>query len=279
MDTLVKLRQMLSSRYGKGLELRPLMDLSKLEMKSDTIVHGNDLYIPILVAEQFLGTAVIPHGWELTDDKRKSVAQLVRMVLEPVLYNNFLERREANLKCLESLEFPDTNLSLFGDDEEDETILVSEEDFATRKHLTASLIHLQGQQNQLTKKVALQIHEVSGRWAFVPFEDVKQDLKEALDICNLGAMTLFIDRVEDLSPEHQNLIADYLKSPRSLEEPLILTSSTKSPEGLRQSITNTRLLEDMLNLHLEVDRTPLSSHTLREMVEMFFRIDEHHDLH
>ncbi|RYZ87338.1 MAG: hypothetical protein EOP04_11905, partial [Proteobacteria bacterium] len=113
---MLKLKQLLSSRYGKGLELRPLMDLSKLAQASETMVSGNDLFIPIVVQEQFLGTAVIPHGWELSEDKRKGIAQLVRMVLEPKLYNEYLERRESNLHAVQNLGFPESNLIVFGDD-------------------------------------------------------------------------------------------------------------------------------------------------------------------
>lgn len=277
MDTIVKLRQMLNNRYGKGLELRPLMDLSKLEIKSDTIVHGNDLYIPIMVEQQFLGTAVIPHGWELAEDNRKSLAQLVRMVLEPMLYNSFLERREANLKCLESLDFPDTNLSLFGEDEEE--IILATNDSPPLPKMTTSLIHLQGRLPAMSRKVALQIHEISGRWAFVPFEDVARDLKNALDISHLGAMTLFIEKIEDLSNEHQDLLTEYLKSPRSLSEPLIITSSEKSPEQLSQLMTSPELLQEMMTMLLEVERAPLNSQILREMVSLFFQPEEQQDLH
>ncbi|RYZ91187.1 MAG: hypothetical protein EOP06_07100, partial [Proteobacteria bacterium] len=87
MDTsLLKLKQLLSSRYGKNIEIRPLMDMSKLASTVETVVSGNDLFIPIVVHDQFLGTGVIPHGWELSEEKQKGIAQLVRMVLEPKLY-------------------------------------------------------------------------------------------------------------------------------------------------------------------------------------------------
>jgi hypothetical protein len=229
MDTsMLKLKKLLSSRYGKGLELRPLMDMSKLVRSPEAVVSGNDLFIPIVVQDQFLGTAVIPHGWELCEDKRKGIAQLVRMVLEPKLYNEFLERRESNLKAVQNLGFPDSNLVVFGDETsvEDSSYLLETTSFTT------SLIHLQGKNTQIIKKVALQIHEFSGRWAFVPFEDVQNDINDATDICNLGGMTLYVENVENLSPKAQTILNEYLSSSRSLEEPLILTSSTLVLEQL-----------------------------------------------
>jgi hypothetical protein len=275
--SLLKLKKMLHSRYGKGFELRPLMDMSLLTKTTETLISGNDLFIPIMVEEQFLGTAVIPHGWELCEDKRKGIAQLVRMILEPKLYNQFLERRESNLKCLQGLNFPETNLAVFGDDNTGETVdAVFEIDSNSS---TTALIHLLGRQNQLIKKVALQIHDFSSRWAFVPFEDVKNDIHTVVDICNLGGMTLFVENIETLPTAYQNLLAEYLSSPRSLEEPLILTSSLIPLDEMHQYISSPTLLKDMTSVNLEVERAPLNSAVLRDVVELIFNRDETQDLH
>jgi len=275
MDSaLVKLKQLLSSRYGKGLELRRLMDLSKLQIGSEPMVQGNDLYIPIIVQEQFLGTAIIPHGWELCEDKKKSVTQLVRMVLEPKLYHDFLERKETNLKSIATLNFSTQNLNLFAEDLEKDDESVLEE-----KNLITSILHLQGHDNSMIKKVALQIHDFSARWAFVPFEDVCKDLHSAMDICNLGGMTLFVENMESLSEEHQALLVEYTKSPRSLVEPLILTSSNLSLEKLKSKLANADLIAEIQDSHLEVERAPLNSQMLRELLDLFFNRDENQDLH
>lgn len=276
MDTaMMKLKQLLSSRYGKGLELRRMMDLSKLRDDSEPVVQGNDLYIPIVVQEQFLGTAVIPHGWELSSDKKKSVAQLVRMVLEPKLYNEYLERRETNLQIVESLNFSASNLTLFGEDQAE----MSDEVTTQPQHMITSLLHLQGHDNSLIKKIALQIHDFSARWAFIPFEDVCKELHTAMDICNLGGMTLFVENVENLPAEHQALLAEYLKSPRSLSEPLILTSSTLAMSELNTRLSNSVFNQDIQTSHLEVERAPLNSEMLRELMDLFFHKDENQDLH
>jgi hypothetical protein len=279
METAIgKLKQLLSSRYGKGLELRRLMDLSKLRADSEPIIQGNDLYIPIVVQTQFLGTAIIPHGWELSSEKKKSVTELVRMVLEPKLYTEFLERRETNLQSVGSYTFSTSNLNLFGDSEDYER---EGQDFTSGESqmLVTSLLHLQGHDNSLIKKIALQIHDFSARWAFVPFADVCPDLHTDMDICNLGGMTLFVENVETLTPEHQALLVEYLKSPRSLSEPLILSSSTLSLKNLCSRLVNTALAEDIQTSHLEVERAPLSSVMLRELLDLFFHKDENQDLH
>jgi hypothetical protein len=273
---LMKLKQLLKSRYGKGLELRPVMDIALLNPSTDPMVHGNDLYIPIVVSEQFLGTAVVPHGWELCDDNKKSIAELVRMVLEPKLYTEFLERRESNLRTVSSLEISGQNLTVFGDSENDEAEIATEPD---HRPFNTSIIHLQGPQQQLIKKVALQIHEFSIRWAFVPFEDVAQDLATSLDLSRLGGMTLFVESVESLSEAHQNLLAEYLMSPRQLDEPLVITSSRLSSAELSEALKNQTLLNHLTQVHIEVERAPLTSKNLRDMLDLFFTADDHHDLH
>lgn len=282
---LFKLKQILKSRYGKGLELRPVMDIAMLSPTTESLVYGNDLYIPIVVSEQFLGTAVVPHGWELCEDNKKSIAQLVRMVLEPKLYMEFLERRESNLKTVTELEVTGQNLSLFGDDYatdfseeggiEDRSDLISD----SNKSFNTSVIHLLGQNSQIVKKVALQIHEFSARWAFVPFEDVAQDIQSVLDLANLGGMTLYVSNIEALSLAHQELLAEYIQSPRQLDEPLVITASRMSMTELQLSLSNEVLLNHVAEVHLEVERAPLSSAVLRELLDLFFIRDEHQDLH
>lgn len=279
MDTaLLKLKQLLSVRYGKGLELRRLVDLSKIKEDSTPVVQGNDLHIPIVTQGQFLGTAVIRHGWELSSDKKQSLTQLVRMVLEPQLYNEFLERREINLQSVDAFSFDIENLSLF---EEPSEFPPNLHDFPAEspQQLITSLLHLQGHDNSLIKKVALQIHEFSARWAFVPLEDVAGELNSSLDISNLGGMTLFVENVENLSPKIQILLADYLKSPRSLAEPLILTSSTLSLADLSHRLNCRELDLDIQESNLEIERAPLNSQMLRELLDLFFHKDENQDLH
>lgn len=264
MDTsLIKLRQLLDSRFGKGFELRPLMDMSKLNLTNEAVVFGNDLYIPIIVQNQFLGAGVIPHGWELCSEKQKNIADLVRMVLEPKLYNNFLERQESNLRETHNQPSNDIHLSVVK---------------TKQPQFTTSLIHLQGQE-QLLKKVAIQIHEFSGRWAFVPFDDVKDDLHTVMDLCSLGGMTLFVENIESLPAKYQHLIAEYTGSPRSLEEPLVLSSSTIPMSELGQFIASPGLLKDLLAVHLEVNRAPLNSSVMREVIDLVFNRDETQDLH
>jgi hypothetical protein len=173
------------------------------------------------------------------------------------------------------LNFSASNLSLFGEDQAE----MSDEVATQPQHMITSLLHLQGHDNSLIKKIALQIHDFSARWAFIPFEDVCKELHTAMDICNLGGMTLFVENVENLSAEHQALLAEYLKSPRSLSEPLILTSSTLAMSELNTRLSNSAFNQDIQTSHLEVERAPLNSEMLRELMDLFFHKDENQDLH
>jgi hypothetical protein len=150
---------------------------------------------------------------------------------------------------------------------------------AEKKTLITSLLHLQGHDNSLIKKIALQVHDFSARWAFVSFEDICNEISTEMDICNLGGMTLFFENIETLAPKHQELLAEYLSSPRSLSEPLILTSSTLSLESLSERLVSDALIKDIQTSHLEVQRAPLNSQMLRDLLDLFFHRDEFQDLH
>lgn len=279
-DTSVtKLRQLLASRYGKGLEIRQLADLTNLDNDESIHLKGSELHIPIQAEGNFLGTAVIPEARDLAEDKKSDIAQVVRMVLKPTLYNLYLERKENNLQQLADAQFSTENLQLFGEDLpsfdellSDETVL-SESD-SSKAQLSSNLIHLDGTNVIMIKKAALQLHEMTHRWAFVPFNDVKDQLKTALDISKMGAMTIFTEEVSSLSTEDQALLLEYMDSPRSDAEPLIITSSRLSLAELRNSDLHPHLLDEIEVNSFEVDRAPLGYQSMKEVLELFFLGDK-----
>ncbi len=279
-DTSVtKLRQLLASRYGKGLEIRQLADLSNLNDDESILLKGSELHIPIRAEGNFLGTAVIPEARDLAEDKKSDIAQVVRMILKPALYNLYLERKESNLQQLADADFSTENLQLFGEelpsfDEllSDDSVLAENE--KSEAQLSSNLIHLDGTNTIMIKKAALQLHEMTHRWAFVPFNDVKDQLKTALDISKMGAMTIFVEEAGSLSTEDQNLLLEYMDSPRSDAEPLIITSSRLSLAELRNSDLHPHLIDEIEVNSFEVDRAPLGYQSLKEVLELFFLGDK-----
>lgn len=272
-----RLRQMIAERYGKGLQIRQLMDLTGVDLKDDNFTRGRDLHIPIKVNGAVLGTAVVPSGEDLNDKGRQGVTQLVRMVLEPAMYKWYLDQKEANLVELNKAHLELDNVRLFGEDQ-----LPSIDDIVAENpevlnegpevELVSHLIHLQGISQTANKKVALHLHELTGRWAFVPFNDIKSQLHSSQDIAKMGAMTIFIEKIEDLNEPEQELILDYVAEERFPDEPLIVTSTSLSLDMLADSISS-KLNDEISVNYFEVDKAPLTTRGLKEVLELFFMKD------
>lgn len=257
-----RLKQILASRYGKGLQIRQLMDLSE-NYEQDLFTRGNDLYIPIRVNGAFLGTAIVPSAHDLDEDKRHGVAQLIRMVLEPAMYKWYLDTKESNLLKITNAQFDLTNLRLYESPGAADT---------TENELNSILIHLEGSNETINKKVALAVHDLSSRWAFVPFNDIKGQLHSGQDMAKMGAMTIFVENVGTLNSAEQELLLEYISEQQYFKGPLIITSSLLSLSELRQDKDklNKNLADQMAANCFEVDRAPLSNQGLKEVLELFF---------
>ncbi len=268
--SFLRLQQLVKSRYGKGFKLVPMMQVSEKHMTMDSFVSGDDLHVPIIVNQNYLGTAVIDEALSLSSEDKSSLVETVKLVLEPSLYGRWLKRREQNLSEVTQLDFvPADNLVLFNDLEK-RYLDVSHQSENINIKLISNLIHLHGKNEFFIKRVAYQIHEMSHRWAFLPLNDLNE-IKTIDDLLNLGAVTLFVDNIEKLDKEKQELILKYLESPRSSSEPLFITASPlplldlKAIENLSPA-----LLEEITFTCFEVDRAPLSFMELKDILEMMF---------
>lgn len=273
-STLLKLRQLIASRYGKGIEISQLSDLSggsQLE-NPPTFLKGSSLHIPICCNGARLGTAIIPDALDLNDEKKNGISQVIRMVLEPTMYSWYLERKEANLAEMNKAqqEIHTDLLSSQGPTDLFEE-WISEEDDVVAPQLLSNLVHLIGSNENLVKKVALQLHEMTHRWAFVPWKDVQSQIKSVDDLIKMGAMTLFVDKVEGLTAEEQSLLLEYLELDHTDEHPLVVTSSALSNLEMELDPTIEPKLCDELSVNsFEVERAPLSFQSLKEVLELFF---------
>lgn len=276
---VVRLKQILANRYGKGLQIRQLMDLAELQ-SGEAFTRGRDLHIPIQVNGAVLGTAVVPAVDDLNAEKKQGVTQLVRMVLEPAMYKWYLDQKEANLAELSKahMDLDLDNVRLFGeerlpslDDILNDTAEYPNEGPANE--LISHLIHLEGSSENTNKKIALQLHELTGRWAFVPFNDIKGQLHSTQDIAKLGAMTIFVENVETLNPAEQELLMEYINEEHFSDEPLLLTSSLKNLDELAKTELSSDLVDELSVNCFEVDRAPLNTQSLKEVLELFFMKD------
>lgn len=256
-----KLKSIIKNRFGKGLEISRLTDLQSVGPDSDFFFKNSDLVIPIFQDTTYLGTAIVPGAKEIDDRNITSISTLVKMTLIPVFYSQFQTLQEDNLRASESTD--QNPLDDFG---------IRGVDAAEGTGIISHVIHLNGIK-EIVFKVAHQIHELDERWAFLPFENVKNEFKSIETIRKLGSITIFIENVLSLSLEEQTLISTY-KAQSDVtrkDEPLIIVGSQAALTELAShpSIAG-EMLEVMNEQTFEVNRAPLTYAKLKEAVEILF---------
>lgn len=285
-----KLQRLIKSRYGKELKLRQLSDARTQNSTKDFHLIGEDLHVNLKQDNHFLGTVIVPNASDLKSEAHQQMCQMIRMVMEPTLYSWFLERKENNLKQINNFNFSKQNLSLFEEliedeieadaafemnEENDEYELdenLSLEEFENKKGgLQSKIIHLNGKNDSINRKVALQIHDMAHRWAFVPLQDMANSIENVQDLQKLGALTLYVDKIENLSPQLQSILVEYLELVQNEEEPLLISTSVLSNQEIKNSTALVAKLKDhMLINTFEVDQAPLNYSHLKDVLEMFF---------
>lgn len=267
-----KLKNILSERFGKTISIRQLSDISNLRNPESPYFKGSDLHIPIQFNGSLLGTAVIASAQDLESSSKNDMSELVKMILEPTLHNWYLQQRENNIRELSKVDIELDNVRLIGDKHnyENDYELEIENDQAP---LVSHIVHFHGTSLTNIKKAALQLHEITGRWAFVPFNDIKGQLHSSLDIARMGNMTIFIEDVEKLNSAETELLLNYLNEDVQADTPLIITASAQTCKTLRSGDLSSELIDELEINEFEMERAPLEHRRLREVLELFFLKD------
>ena len=214
--SMLRLEALLQGRYGKGLVLRQIVDAEKIRQidcwgGEFALIEG-DLHIPLRMNDNVLGTAVIPKATDLSIRSQGDIAELVKLVLEPQLYNKHLETKFVNLEQMLKNE---THLAevLNGQNffNESSFEIIETEENHDRQELLTSFVHLSSRNSELQLKAANVIHEITGNWAFLPFADVADQIHEINDLMDMGSVTLFIKDIEALTRPQQILVEEYIK--------------------------------------------------------------------
>lgn len=235
-----KLNDMLKHRYGKGLSIRRLAGIGQ-DLNKEISLRGEDLFIPIFVKDIFLGYGLVHEARDLSTDAQNQVSRLVRMILEPHLYAQHLERTLHNIEI--------------------EKTLVEENPDAPK----TKGIFLYGTQSTMVQKTALEIHEISQNFCYLPFIDVCSEIHSAEELETLENSTLVVDLATELKLEHQEILAQFIT--KSEKGPLILFVGSKpaSLMGLGE-----KLQAALEKLEYSVDRLPLDKSAMNEVLEMLY---------
>lgn len=254
LSSINKLKTLIQNRFGKGLEISRLTDLNSVKPDSDFFFKKADMVIPIYHEETYLGTAVVKKASEVDQEQWFTLSSLVKMTLTPALYSQYLALQENNLQVVENSEETEINT------------------ISNEKKIVSQVIHLNGI-NEIVLKVAHQIHELEKRWGFVPLKDLNIKFEDVHDIKRLGAMTIFIKDITELSLAQQNIVAEYQKEVSSAMCPLIIIGSALDLEEIaNHPAITTELLLGLDKFTFEVNKAPMNYGKLKEVVEMLFYV-------
>ncbi len=253
-----KLKNIVHTRYGKGLRVSFMQEVSSLNIEEDGYLpFRGDLHIPIQVNHQYLATAIVEKGADLGETDQETLSQLVRLFLEPEMFNWYVAQATHNSKT----EITKDVVSIF------EPFKVDTEKVANRS--ANNLICLEAEIPNLIPRLAQNIHEVSQRWAFLRFSDIQSQIQSVEDLKSLGSLTLLIEDILQLSPEHQKIVHEAAFNANPSEEPLFLVGCTSTIESLEsQNMLHEGLAKIMKINRLEIERLPRDPKLLQESLEI-----------
>lgn len=243
-----KLSSLVHKRFGKTLSLQTIVDVTSLDPELDVhSIHNGHLIVPVLrgrtsVESDFihLGAAVVHQGASLALKDQVAVSDLVRMVLAPALEQLVPGQQDATASSIPASGYTAS--------------------------LMSPLLYLYSESPYVIHRVAVQIHQVLGSWAFLKYEDIRDQIKKVSDLCELGPCTILIGDVGDLTEDEELLIRDYFDQANKTQDPFILV-------GGSASIGPSHILHQVLLSHrLQVDALPNNYQVLRETLELLFDV-------
>jgi hypothetical protein len=263
-SSVEQLKGILRSRYGKDLKVSFLMDITSIAVTAQSPPNsGGDLRILIAPQGEFLAEACIENGTALSLEDQDSASMLVKMVLEPAIQNWKRKVEDTSLYTIDSTKFENV-FPIWGESPDFQS------DSLQTKSLSTNILFLEGQKPFLFEKVALEIHDLSQRWASLRYSDIRSQVSSVKDLHELGTVTVVIEDLTALNLEEQNLIADFIEDANITEDPLLLITSNVSANSLGSNpLIHPRLLPIIKRAVLEVERLPVATSLLRETLELF----------
>ena len=263
-----KTLQLIQEKYGKTLQFRSLKLLN--DNKRSAYQQGDDFIIPLSLKNFDLGNVIITRGSFLDEQQKSEIVDLVKFLLEPQIYNLHLKNTEQNVLSQKNLDkAPTAQVINLYDRSNDDPIA---------KKTLSQIIHLKSHRAQTRLKVSLKIHEMSQRNLFVRLNDVLQSNSTIDDLMTLNDTTVFIEDIEQISPDLLKIVEKFLNQPNLLSKgsgPLILVGSGLTLETIETQNWDPQLKNDLMGFYFDIDRVPLAQQTSTEILDLlFFELNE-----
>lgn len=263
-NSVLKLQKLLKDRYGIGLQVTSMINAVDVDVRHQhSELRGSSLCVPVCARGKYLATAILTRANVLSEAEITAVVDMVRLVLEPALFSVYLERHEKNTR---SEIHKNLNNVLFFNNETNKSNNTTNDDL-DRPNFSTALILLESKNPHTISRIAIHIHEISGRWAFLKYAEIKDSFQSLQEIREMGALTLFIEDLLLLSPHEQEIIAKVNLTAQN--EPLILIGcSSDFDELMQKKMINERLARILNASRIELNRMPQDFSQMRMAVDI-----------
>lgn len=256
-SSVERLVGILRNRYGMGLELSFIFDSSRMEFGDRAFfLKEGALEIPLFSNDTCLGIARVPNAAPLNESTQESISDLVKLIMEPALYHWVLHNR--SMSQLEPA-VADGPKAL------DQTGNATD----SPEGEGPAVILLVGRNPHRLPRFAVQIHESTGRWAFMKWEELRAGVKSVRDLRDLGALTVFVDDILHLSESEKDLLNAWVRESDPRVEPVLILGSSRTALELRaEGILPSSLLEHAERHQVETDRLPADGRANEEAIKL-----------
>lgn len=259
MASVQRLTGLLKHRYGKGLEVRLLVDSTISKQNGDgATVSSGDLLIPIQMHGTFLGLARVPSVQDLPATSIHAITEVVRLILEPALYRRYLDAKPVAADVVgESEQIQSGRMQLLNG---------GRPSFLDSTQPKAIL--LQSQNPHRINRVATHLHETTERWAMLRYSDMG-GFGSVRELEALGKATIYVEDLLQLSPEEIIILESYLKTADSEHHPVIVIGSTRTFAEIESSHAYpVEIMSELERYQLQLDRWPQDENGLKSALEL-----------
>lgn len=244
------------------------------QVQMDNSGSENDLIIPVLYNGVWLSQVRIKNGQFLDRFSQYQISHFVDLQLAPALYKQLLDLQIGNLLSLSRQEFETDGLSLFGGDIESETNYYEE---LQRRPFSDNYrepfaICLHGRDTFRHRKIANEIHQLlPHRWALMNFRDIATDISHIDQLFDLGAVTLYVDQLQNLELREVDLLNQFLVKkysdfkPRQSTPLFVLSSENADEFKATLSSLSQEINQDSC---FRTENWPLKSEQIRDILDL-----------
>jgi hypothetical protein len=268
-ETILKLNRILQGLVSCELEFQPATELSAQEWNSRelALVRVNEegapqflegestgaVGFPVNVQGSFAGLAVVRGLQGARSAQLMQLAELLTHVLESSMTRSErgddLRVIEERIRVLESENGTDKKVVQLRRARLQEELTVDDIPETAEpidSPVTSTPLLIETKPGFPLQRIALEIHQMSQRWAFLSLESLSPTIFESREeLKELGGITIFIEDLTKLSSTQQLRLAEYLSTKPGKDLPQVVAGITEANAKLR---ADGRLLPRLIDL-------------------------------